>query len=288
MKDNRISPQEIQGTGKDGRITREDVQAHVSSQHHSSPVSRTRDPSEFEACVPLTAIQSKMFQTMTRSLSIPHFSYADEIDVTDLSTLRQRLNANAPSEYKLSFLPFLVKALSLALHDFPLLNARIEMPRTDKDPPKLVHRKTHNIGIAMDSPAGLVIPVVKDVGSLSISNIAAEIRRLRPLAQANKLTIDDISGGTITVSNIGSIGGTYVSPIIASVEQVAILGLGKVRRIPAFTRDAAGTEKVEARDVCNLSWSADHRVVDGATVARCGERVKGYMEVVGTMIAALR
>ena len=229
-----------------------------------------------------------MFKVMTRSLSIPHFSYADEIDTTDLSALRQRLNAASLSEEKLSQLPFFVKALSLALHDFPLLNARIEMPKSEKDPPKLVLRRNHNIGIAIDSPSGLVVPVVKDVEALSIPEIAAETRRLRSLALASKLTMDDMSGGTITVSNIGSIGGTYVSPIIASAAQVAILGLGKAKRVPVFVEGKNGKTKIEAREICCLSWSADHRVVDGATVAMCGEKVKRYIENAGTMITAMR
>ena len=288
LKEYKLSPSEVKGSGQDGRILKEDVLAYISSPSHAPSTSQLKTSLEPEESIPLTPVQSRMFKTMTRSLSIPHFSYADEIDITDLSALRQRLNAASLPDEKLSLLPFLVKALSLALHEFPLLNARIEMPNSEKDPPRLVLRRRHNIGIAIDSPSGLLVPVIKDVGDLSIPDIATEIRRLRSLALASRLTMEDMSGGTITVSNIGSIGGTYVSPIIASAEQIAILGLGKAKRVPEYVESEDGEVRIEAREVACLSWSADHRVVDGATVARCGEKVRGYLESVGTMITAMR
>ena len=135
----------------------------------------------------------------------------------------------------------------------------------------------------MDTPQGLIVPNIKNVNTLSIVDIASEIQRLQSLALASKLTPADLTGGTITVSNIGSIGGTYVAPILVSSE-VAILGMGKKRIVPAFDEDG----KVVKKEVMNLSWSADHRVVDGATVARCAEVVRGFVERPEGMVVRLR
>lgn len=225
-----------------------------------------------------------MFKTMTRSLSIPHFLYTDELNVTALSLLRHHVNTQLSSanQPKLSYLPFLIKALSLALDSYPILNARVDTD-TDASRPYLVMRSTHNIGIAMDTPQGLIVPNVKNANTLSIVDIASEIQRLQSLALASKLTPADLTGGTITVSNIGSIGGTYVAPILVSSE-VAILGMGKKRVLPAFDEEG----KVVEREVMNLSWSADHRVVDGATVARCAEVVRGFVERPEGMVVRLR
>ena len=232
--------------------------------------------------ITLTPIQSQMFKTMTRSLTIPHFLYADEVDVSPLSMLRQRTKLEASIGRKLSFLHFIIKAVSLALKDFPLLNARVETAN-EGDPPKLIMREKHNIGIAMDTPQGLLVPNVKDVASRSIVEIASECSRLQAMAEIGKLSAADLTGGTITVSNIGSIGGTYVAPVIVQSE-VAILGIGKARTVPAFDE----RDQVVKKDIMNFSWSADHRVVDGATMARMAERVRALVEEPRLMMALLR
>jgi 2-oxoisovalerate dehydrogenase E2 component (dihydrolipoyl transacylase) len=144
-------------------------------------------------------------------------------------------------------------------------------------------RSQHNIGVAIDTPSGLMVPVIKDVSNLDIASIAAELNRLQALAVAGKLSSKDLSGGTITVSNIGNIGGTYVSPVIVEKE-VAILGMGKMRTIPAFDADG----KVVKKQICNFSWSADHRVIDGATMARAAEVVRSFVEDPDSMVMHLR
>ena len=144
-------------------------------------------------------------------------------------------------------------------------------------------RERHNIGVAVDTPQGLLVPNIKNVSSLSILDIASELARLQSLAREGKLSISDLTGGTITVSNVGSIGGTYVAPILVQSE-VGILGIGKARTIPAFDHQ----DQVVKKEVINFSWSADHRVVDGATMARMGERVRGFVEEPGMMVAKLR
>ncbi|KAK8924995.1 Lipoamide acyltransferase component of branched-chain alpha-keto acid dehydrogenase complex, mitochondrial [Metarhizium anisopliae] len=229
--------------------------------------------------------------SMTRSLNIPHFLYADEIDFTSLVALRARLNKVLASSTvqggqpdKLSYLPFIIKAVSMALYQFPILNARVEVDSPGANgKPALIMRSQHNIGVAMDTPQGLLVPVIKDVGSRNIISIAAELVRLQKLAHQGKLTPADMSGGTITVSNIGNIGGTYLSPVIVEKE-VSILGIGRMRTVPAFD----GNDNVVKKHVCNFSWSADHRVVDGATMARAAEVVRTVVEEPDIMVMHLR
>lgn len=239
------------------------------------------DTKQTETVEALTPIQSQMFKAMTKSLNIPHFLFTDELNLDAISALRRKL-ANAPTNpQKITSLSFVIKAVSLALEQYPVLNAKVDT--TDPNRPKLVMRGNHNIGVAMDTPQGLIVPNVKNVGARTISDIAAEISRLSALGKEGKLTPADLSGGTITVSNIGNIGGTYVSPVIVSTE-VAILGIGRSRVLPVF--DEAG--QVSKAELVNFSWSADHRVVDGATMARMAGVVRQYIESPEKMLLRLR
>lgn len=290
LKELSVDIADVSGTGKDGRVLKEDVYRFVESRDagaSSAPSkSSSRSSSEggeqqVESRLKLSATQSQMFKTMTKSLSIPHFLYTDEINITPISAIRQRLNHQPPSQ-RLSYLPFIIKAVSLALEEFPLLNSRVEV-KSEQDSPQLIMREKHNIGIAMDTPQGLLVPNIKNISSLSIIDIASEISRLQSLSKAGKLSITDLAGGTFTVSNIGSIGGTYVAPIIVQNE-VAILGVGRARTVPAFDEQ----DHVVKRETLNFSWSADHRVVDGATMARMAERVRWFVEEPGAMMARLR
>ena len=227
-----------------------------------------------------------MYETMTKSLSIPHFLYSDTVDFTSLNRVRQSLNSHSsradPSvaPTKLSSLPFVLKAASLAMTEHPSLNAHLDASGAK---PVFTHRAAHNIGIAIDTPHGLVVPVLKGVQRLSLHEIAAEIARLSALARTGKLSTADLSGATFTVSNIGSLGGATVAPVIVG-PQVAILGVGRARAVPAFAEDGS----IVRRDEAVLSWAADHRVVDGATVARCAELVRLYLENTERMLAKMR
>lgn len=286
LKELNVDIAKVTGTGRDGRVLKEDVHKYASSQSKGPTQSPSTFASQIESSITLSPIQSQMFKTMTRSLSIPHFTFADELDVTALSRLRSQLNQEphtSSSAIKLSYLPFIIKALSLTLHGHPLLNARVDTS-TSPSRPRLILRSQHNIGVAIDSPQGLIVPNIKSVNEKSIPEIAAEITRLHDLAQASKLTASDLTGGTMTVSNIGSIGGTYVSPIIASETEVAILGIGKKRVVPAFDENG----EVVRKEIMHFSWSADHRVVDGASVARCAEGVRALVERPERMFMSMR
>ncbi|KAK5990838.1 Branched-chain alpha-keto acid dehydrogenase complex component E2 [Cladobotryum mycophilum] len=303
-KELNIDILDIDGTGKDGRVLKEDIYKFVQSRDANggaqpaskqpasvmwSPSPNTDSSVQTETRLQLSSTQNQMFKAMTRSLTIPHFLYADEVDFSDLVNLRSRLNkvlSSTPAQPgqpgKLSYLPFIIKAVSMALYQFPILNARVDVDQATGKP-SLIMRSQHNIGIAMDTPQGLLVPVIKNVGSLNILSIAAELSRLQSLATQGKLTPSDFSGGTITVSNIGNIGGTYLSPVIVERE-VAILGIGRMRTVPAFDEQ----DNVIKKHVCNFSWSADHRVVDGATMARAAEVVRRVVEEPDVMVMHLR
>lgn len=290
LKELNVAIADVTGTGKDGRILKEDVQIFAKARDTGVGLAALRGPSrrlsgeeraQVETRQPLTQIQAQMFKTMTRSLSIPHFSYADEISINSLSKIRERVNLQIPSSHRLSYLPFIIKAVSLALEEFPLLNSRIA--GSEDDPQQLIMREKHNVGVAMDTPQGLLVPNIKNVSSLSIMDIAAELSRLKNVAKDGNLSVRDLTGGTITVSNIGAIGGTYVAPVIVSNE-VAILGIGKARAVPAF--DAQ--DRLVKKEIINFSWSADHRVVDGATMAKMAVRVRGFIEEPEGMMIRLR
>lgn len=291
-KELKIDIKDVDGTGRDGRVTKEDLYKHqdmISSNQHTTQTSgtsatpRQSTGQQVEMPVPLTQNQAQMFKTMTRSLQIPHFVYSDEFDITPLVALRKRINNGASksvTSQKLSYMPFIIKALSLSLQDYPLLNSRLD---TTSSKPTIINRSQHNIGIAMDTPCGLIVPVIKDVANLSIKEIAAELRRLQSATSSSSLSPSDLTGGTITISNIGNIGGTYLSPVIVD-SQVAIVGVGRIREIPGFDEEG----KVVRRSVVNFSWSADHRVVDGAVVARCSEVLRGFLEGVEGMVLLMR
>ncbi|KZZ98799.1 dihydrolipoamide branched chain transacylase E2 [Moelleriella libera RCEF 2490] len=293
---------DIDGSGKDGRVLKEDIYRFVKSRDEGEAAGGITPPGaktpvvQTETKTALSHTQQMMFKSMTRSLSIPHFLYADEIDFSDLVALRSRLNkvlgqqgdgiAQDGQSQKLSYLPFIIKAVSMALYQFPVLNARVEVDDSGSNgssKPHLVMRSQHNIGVAMDTPQGLLVPVIKDVGSRNVISIAAELARLHKLAHQGKLSPNDMNGGTITVSNIGSIGGTYLSPVIVEKE-VSILGIGRMKIVPTFDED----DNVVKKHVCNFSWSADHRVVDGATMARAAEVVRRVVEEPDIMIMHLR
>lgn len=287
--------EDVAGTGKDGRVLKEDVARFVEQGAAAAPaltapaVAPAAAPTAQEEAVPLTAVQHQMFKVMTQSLSIPHFLYSDEVVLDELMRIRECLNRTltqpAPTSRppsKLTYMPFFIKALSVALGEYPLLNSRLDLSR---ERPQLVRRPQHNIGVAMDTPAGLLVPNIKNVGGLSIVEIAGELQRLQLAGAAGKITLADLCGGTVTLSNIGNIGGTVTAPVIVPGE-VAILGIGRARTVPGFGAD--GGRAVVPRTVVNFSWSADHRVVDGATMARMAALMRDLVQEPEKLLVRLR
>lgn len=289
-KEHNISLSDIPGTGKDGRVLKEDVFRYISGegqqqqQQQPTAAAPTAPPvaSKDDRKVSLTAVQNQMFKTMTKSLNIPHFLYSSAADMTAVTAMRGKLNARAQSsEQKVTHLAFIIKALSLALLHHPLLNSHLNT--SDPKKPELTHMGSHNFGVAIDAPSGLLVPVLKNVQDLTITEIAANLRQLGEKARSNKLAPGDFKGATFTVSNIGAVGGGVVAPVI-SEPQVAIVAIGRSKVVPAFDEDGELVKKEELV----LNWSADHRVVDGAECARCAERLRGYLEDPASFITAMR
>jgi len=204
--------------------------------------------------------------------------YGDEVDVTRLLEHKRYLEASAST--RLSVLALSVKALSLAMLEYPAINSSICLESMT-----LTLHPNHNVGIAMDTPRGLAVPVIRNCQDKSIVEITQEIDRLKSLAQEGRLAKEDLDGSTITLSNIGSIGGTYTSPIISS-PQVAIGAMGKIRRTPRFVDDSS--LEVEEAHIMTMTWAGDHRALDGATLARFAERWKQYLETPTQMLLSMR
>ncbi|KAI7898840.1 2-oxoacid dehydrogenases acyltransferase-domain-containing protein [Cokeromyces recurvatus] len=290
LSEYKLKINDITGTGKHGRVIKGDVLDYVKSnslqkvERKQEYITTESSPSSFAKTVPLTAIQKAMFKTMSKSLSIPQLGYKDEIELNQASEYRLELNryiSNHPHLFpfkKISYLPIFIKSLSLSLSFYPIMNAYFEQNHVS-------YRAHHNIGVAMDTPQGLMVPNIKNVEKKSVFEVATELHRLTELAKAGSLTPSDLKGGTITLSNIGAIGGMYANPVIVPNE-LAIVALGSARRLPRF--DSNNEEKMVAKQILPVSWSADHRIIDGATIAQFGNMWKSFIENPALFASKLR
>ena len=292
----------VAGTGRDGRVTKEDVLAYMSgaapavaaaAPAAAAPAAPAAAPAAplpaatlksvaplaEDRIEPIKGIRKAMFAQMTAALSVPSFGFSDEVCMDELMALRKILKPMAAAHGVPNFtlMPLLVKATSLALSEHPLLNSQISA-----DGKQLAYKASHNIGVAMDTPSGLLVPNIKDVQHRTLLSIALELARLAADAKAGKLQPADLKGGTFTLSNIGNLGGTYTGPVI-NLPEVAIAGMGKIRPTPRY--NAEGELVKEA--VMQISWSGDHRVIDGAAMARFSNSWIGYLETPGTMLLHL-
>lgn len=272
------------GSGDKGRIYKEDIEAYLTEQEQppaagprSAEPKRRDDPSPAHS-EPLTGIAAAMARQMTASLAIPQFTFCDELELSELLRVKQRLvPIFAEQDIKLTLLPFFIKALSLALHEFTLLNSRLNEEATE-----VSYLPNHHIGVAVDTDAGLLVPVLRDCQRRSLLEIAVELERLTTAARAGRLVPAELQGATITLSNIGALGGVVSSPVV-SPPQVAIAALGRLQQLPRFNE--AG--EVVTRNLMMVCWSADHRLIDGATMARFNRRWYQYLEQPERMLAQL-
>jgi pyruvate dehydrogenase E2 component (dihydrolipoamide acetyltransferase) len=271
----------VKGSGAKGRITQTDVQSYVKGALQSSPSSTEQngisasgsgaalglipwpkvDFEKFGAIErkPLSRIKKISGANLHRNwVMIPHVTQHDEVDISDLETFRQALNdEHAKSGIKLTMLAFIVKAMVQCLKRFPEFNASLEGD-------DLILKKYMHIGFAADTPNGLVVPVLKDADKKGILDIARESSELAAKAREGKLSPADMQGGSISISSLGGIGGSFFTPIINAPE-VAILGVGRGQMKPQWQ---ARTTSFEPRLMLPLSLSYDHRVIDGAAAAR--------------------
>lgn len=225
-------------------------------------------------------IQAAMAKQMADSMrTIPHFSVSDELHMDALMALRNTLHGEfAKQGVKLSFMPLFIKALSLTLNAFPLFNAKF-----DESANELTYYGDHNIGFAVDTPFGLVVPNIKAVQTKSLLELATEFNTIVEHAKAGKLPSDAFAKGSITISNVGVLGGINATPIINKPE-LAIVALGKLQKLPRF--DESGN--VRAANLLMVSWSADHRIIDGATMVRFNNLWCDYLTQPETMLMHLK
>ncbi|WP_297798238.1 dihydrolipoyllysine-residue acetyltransferase [uncultured Marinobacter sp.] len=294
VREHDVNLADIAGSGKDGRVLKADVLAHLDkpaapaqgqtsageSQPASTGSARRQPEGEQEVRVePIRGIKAAMARSMVASATtIPHFIYSEDIDVTDLLKLREQLKPEAEaSGSRLTLMPFFMKAMALAVQEFPVLNSRL-----NDDVTEIHYLSQCNIGMAVDSKAGLMVPNVKGVESRTLLGVADEVARLTEAARSGRVSQEDLKGGTITISNIGALGGTYAAPIINAPE-VAIVALGRTQKLPRF--DANG--QVVERSILTVSWAGDHRIIDGGTIARFCNRWKGYLESPQSMLLHL-
>lgn len=274
----------VGGTGPNGRITKEDVRAVVERKSAPAPVAAASAPTPVAAALPpppafvastgderisFRGIRKKIADNMLRSKqSAAHFTYVEECDVTELVALRARAKKRASERgIKLSFLPFIIKAVVSGLKKYPILNATLDTQRDE-----IVLRKNYHIGIAAASEQGLIVPVLKNADQLSLFQIAGNLDPLAERARTGKASRDELTGSTFTISSLGALGGVLATPII-NFPEVAILGVHKIREVPAVRNG-----QIVVRSVMNLSISLDHRIVDGYEGAQFMQHVVGLLE----------
>lgn len=275
-----VDLRDVEGTGPQGRVLKKDVLAYTEQAREPAPRAQQPKPQALAQAprlevartderVPMRGLRKAIFRKMTQSeqFAVP-FTYVDEVDVTELVELRNRVNAMVGKDgTRLTFLPFITKALIAALRKFPHLNAHMDEEREE-----LVVRSRYDIGIGVATDAGLTVAVVHDADRLSIRQVGAEIDRLADAARANKLTMQELTGSTFTITSLGKDGGMFATPVINHPE-VAILGIHKIEPRPVVV-----DRQMVVRDRMYMSCSFDHRVIDGHVGAAFVAEIKRLLE----------
>lgn len=263
----------VKGSGPEGRVLEKDVRQAAETKEKpvepamAAPAEAVKQPAKAKKYdlygyiehVPLRGVRRSIAKAMVKSkYTAPHVTAMDEADVTELWKIKEKEKKAAEKRgIKLTILPFIIKAVIAGLKEHPYLNSTL-----DDENEEILLKKYYNIGVATDTPEGLMVPVVKGAAEKSIFQLAEELIQLTDKARNRKIDLGDLKGGTFTITNYGSIGGMYGTPIINHPE-VAILGVGRMKDLPVVK-----DEKLETRKILFLSLSFDHRVVDGAEAAR--------------------
>ena len=253
----------------DGRLRHADLDAFLSYNGGYAPATSKRADEE----VKVIGMRRRIAENMAASKrNIPHFSYVEEIDVTDLEELRAQLNANRGSKPKLTLLPLIITAICKTLPDFPMINARYD------DDAGVVNRSgAVHLGMATQTDAGLMVPVIRDAQAKNLWQLATEIGRLAEAARSGKAKSEELSGSTLTITSLGPLGGVATTPVINRPE-VAIIGPNRIVERPMFVSDGMGGERIAKRKLMNLSISCDHRVVDGWDAASFVQALRKLLE----------
>ena len=266
----------VDASGPHGRVLRDDVEKALSgggSKSAAKPAVKTYAPMTADEHIPIRGIRKKIAEKMRLSKDkAAHFTYVEECDATELVKLRTAAKEIAAKRgIKLTYLPFILKAMVAALKQHPNLNSTV-----DDEKNELIIHHTYNISLSVQTEDGLTVPVVKNVEQKTVFELAAEIADIVDRARKKKLTMDDFKGSTITLTNAGSIGGLFATPII-NYPEVAILGFNKIARKPVV-KVIGGRERIVVRDWTYFSISLDHRMVDGADAAEFMKTFISYIE----------
>lgn len=293
-----VDIERIRGTGPGGRVTREDVEAAKGGAPQAAPSRPAADgrgatPAPTPATTrpapkpqapppgvvdadkwgtvrraPMSQIRKTIAAQMTRSAyTAVHVTHGDEADITELERLRTGLNEATGNDPKLTVMAFLIRALCLSLRQHPVFNASM-----DDEKQEILYKEYINIGVAVDTERGLIVPVIRNADQLTFRGIAQALRAIAEQVRTNQFAIEDLRGGTFTVTNVGALGGTFSTPII-NYPEVAILGLGRTKKVPVLRHG----QLAEATTL-PLNMSFDHRVTDGANAARFTREIIGYLE----------
>ncbi|MEX2093192.1 MAG: dihydrolipoamide acetyltransferase family protein [Pirellulales bacterium] len=259
----------VPGSGPNGRITHGDVDVFLRTEFAPTPAGPRRTPGSHTTEVHLAGLRRRIAEKMVVSSSeIPHFTYIEEVDITELESLREHLNSHrTDGQPKLTYLPFIMLSVTKALARFPQLNAHYEDKREVITRYEAVH-----LGIATQTDRGLCVPVIRHAEAMDLWQAAREMRRITEAARNQSISRNDLTGSTFTVTSLGSMGGLAATPIINHPE-VAILGINK-----AIDRPVVHKGQIAIRRMVNLSGSFDHRVVDGADGAIFIQCIKDYLE----------
>ncbi|MBC9000013.1 2-oxo acid dehydrogenase subunit E2 [Pseudomonas sp. N40(2020)] len=266
----------VRGTGPAGRVLHEDLDTYLAQgqSNASAPASAAYAQRNDEEQIQVIGMRRKIAQRMQDATQrAAHFSYVEEIDVTAIEELRAHLNEkHGASRGKLTLLPFLVRALVVALRDFPQMNARY-----DDEAQVITRLGAVHVGVATQSDVGLMVPVVRHAEARSLWDSAAEISRLANAARNGKASRDELSGSTITLTSLGALGGIVSTPVL-NLPEVAIVGVNKIVERPMVVKG-----QVVIRKMMNLSSSFDHRVVDGMDAALFIQAIRGLLEQPATL-----
>lgn len=288
----------IAGTGPGGRVTKEDVEAAASGRGAAAPASISpatggpvvqhrpqapagpapgiADADKWGPVrrVPLSQIRKTIATQMARSAyTIPHVTHCDEADITELEKLRKQLNGATGGDPKLTVLTFVIRALCIALRKHPIFNASF-----DDQGGQIIYKDYINLGIAVDTERGLIVPVIRNADQLNLRGIADALRSIADRVRTNQFGIEDLRGGTFTLTNVGALGGTFSTPII-NYPEVAILGLGRSKAVPVLRNG----QLAEALTL-PINVSFDHRATDGANAARFTRDVISLLELPGRFL----
>jgi 2-oxoisovalerate dehydrogenase E2 component (dihydrolipoyl transacylase) len=277
-RDLGVAVESLDGSGPEGRIVHADLDAYLLERQAHAPSPAPTGPRyvelDGERTVQIRGLRRKIAEKMQESKRrIPHFTYVEEVDVTELEALRTQLNERwGAARGKLTLLPLLMRAIVLAVREFPQVNARFN----DESGVVTIYQPVH-LGIATQTDAGLMVPVVRHAEARDPWSSAAEVARLAEAARSGKAVREELSGSTITITSLGALGGIVTTPVINHPE-VAIVGINRIVERPVI-RDGA----IVARKMMNLSSSFDHRVIDGMYAAQFVQAIRGYLECPATL-----